>query len=218
MGYSEKVVALRRELDAARAPTQRARLCIMLGRESEGIDRRAATAWFRQALTDAPRHAEALYALARLYESNRQWKELMAALAELLVVERDANARSLIHFRIGSVYEAIFRDETSAVRHYEAAARLGQSMPALHGLRDIYRRRGNWRRVLRTLGQELPLWKTPRERADLLSTMGDIYFKHTGRADRAAAFWRQAQREDATSVRARSRLASLDSPVPGKVR
>ena len=52
----------------------------------------------------------------------------------------------------------------AGIRYYDAAIKTSPScLPAVHGLRDLYRRREDWPRVIETLELEVKLWSDTGE-------------------------------------------------------
>ena len=105
--------------------------------------------------------------------------------------------------------EAKFGREQDAIRYYDAAIKTSPTcLPAVHGLRDLYRRREEWPRVIETLELEVKLWSDDKERAGVFAQIGRIYEKQLGDPERAHALLRER-------ARGRSRLPARE---PGAVR
>src|SRR5207248_1598427 len=118
-----------------------------------------ATEHYQKILELEPENRDALDALGRIYESTEQWAELIDITRRLIKVTTDRNTKALLYFKCGSVMEAKFGREQDAIRYYDAAIKTSPScLPAVHGLRDLYRRREEWPRVIETLELEVKLW------------------------------------------------------------
>ncbi len=152
-----------------------------------------ATEHYQKILELQPDNKEALEALGRIYESTEQWAELIDITRRQIKVTTDRNTRALMYFRCGSVMEAKFSREHDAIRYYEAAIKTSQAcLPAVHGLRDLYRRREDWPRVLETLELEAKLWQDDKERAGVFAQIGKVYDDNVHDAERAIQFYDSA--------------------------
>src|SRR5665647_2764580 len=101
--------------------------------------------------------------------------------------------KALLYFRCGSVMEAKFSREHDAIRYYHEAIKTSSAcMPAVHGLRDLYRRREEWPRVIETLELEVKLWQDDKERAGVFAQIGRIFDKQLGDAERAMTYYDSA--------------------------
>lgn len=142
------------------------------------------------ALQDGDR--DALEALGRIFESTEQWAEFIDITRKQIRVTTDRNTKALLYFRCGSVMEAKFGRETDAIKYYDAAIRTSPScLPAVHGLRDLYRRREEWPRVIETLELEVKLWQDDKERAGVFAQIGRIY-DQLGDGERAMQYYDSA--------------------------
>ena len=142
--------------DAATALLKRiAQIC------EEGLrDEGRAVEHYLRILEIAPGNREALEALGRIYESTEQWADFIDVTRRQIRVTTDRNVKALLYFKCGSVMEAKFGKEVDAIRYYDAAIKTSPScLPAVHGLRDLYRRREDWPRVIQTLELEVKLWQ-----------------------------------------------------------
>jgi tetratricopeptide (TPR) repeat protein len=197
-GRWEELATLFGEL-AAHAPEANQRRHLLLQQaavvERELRDTARAIAIYQQLLERDEADPEALHALARLYEASRGWDQLLAVSRRELAHASRPEDRGLLLFRIGSILETQRRDEQGAEDAYRAA--LGEDrrcFPALHGLRDLYLRRQDWRRAVETLEFEAALWEEPRDRAAILVHTGNLLHQRLGDRPRAIAAYRRALR------------------------
>jgi tetratricopeptide (TPR) repeat protein len=103
--------------------------------------------------------------------------------------------------------EAKFAREEDAIRYYDAAIKTSAScMPAVHGLRDLYRRREDWPRVIETLEIEVKLWQEDKERAGVFAQIGRIYEQRLGDPARAMHYYDSALAVDPECVLANQAL------------
>lgn len=154
--------------------------------EEEARDVDGAISHYLKILELDPSHIESLEALGRIYEATERWVELIDITRRQIRGMSDRNSKALLYFRCGSVMEAKFGREEDAIRYYDAAIKVSAAcMPAIHGLRDLYRRRQDWPRVIETLELEVKLWQEDKERAGVLAQIGQIYSERL--ADNAQA-------------------------------
>jgi len=175
--------------DAATALLKRvAQIC------EEGLrDEQRAIEHYLRILEIAPGNKEALEALGRIYESTEQWAEFIDVTRRQIRITTERNVKALLYFKCGSVMESKFRKEEDAIRYYDAAIKTSPScLPAVHGLRDLYRRREDWPRVIQTLELEVKLWQDDKERAGVFAQIGRIYSKFLDQPDRAMHYFESA--------------------------
>ncbi|MCW5803029.1 MAG: tetratricopeptide repeat protein [Deltaproteobacteria bacterium] len=152
-----------------------------------------ATEHYQKVLELRDNDREALEALGRIYESTEQWAEFIDITRKQIKVTADRNTKALLYFRCGSVMEAKFGREQDAIRYYDAAIKTSSScLPAVHGMRDLYRRREEWPRVIETLELEVKLWQDDKERAGVFAQIGRIYDVQLGDGERAMNFYESA--------------------------
>jgi tetratricopeptide (TPR) repeat protein len=162
---------------------------------------------YRKVLELEPENREALDALSRIYESTEQWAEFLDVTRRLIKVTSDRSHKALLYFKCGSVMEAKFGREQDAIRYYDAAIKTSPNcMPAVHGLRDLYRRREEWTRVIETLEVEVKLWVDDKERAGVFAQIGRIYEKQLADPARAMEYYDSALSVDPECVPANQSL------------
>lgn len=186
---------LKLRLTSTRNSTDSIDLLKKIARTSEegARDVVTATEHYQKILEIQPENRDALDALGRIYESTEQWAEFIDITRKQIKVTTDRNTKALLYFRCGSVMEAKFGREHDAIRYYDAAIKTSSScLPAVHGLRDLYRRREEWPRVIETLELEVKLWNDDKERAGVFAQIGRIYDKQLGDAERAMQFYESA--------------------------
>jgi tetratricopeptide (TPR) repeat protein len=152
-----------------------------------------ATEAYHQVLEVDPENRDALDALGRIYESTEQWAELIEVTRRLIKITTDRSTKALLYFKCGSVMEAKFGREQDAIRYYDAAIKATPNcMPAVHGLRDLYRRREEWPRVLETLELEVKLWSDDKERAGVFAQIAGIYAQQLNDPEQAMHYYDSA--------------------------
>ena len=186
---------LKVQLTAAGDPAATVELLRRIARASEDGARDVVTATehYQKILALQPDNRDALEALGRIYESTEQWAELVEVTRKQIKVTSDRTTRALLYFRCGSVMEAKFDRAEDAIRYYDAAIKTSAScLPAIHGLRDIYRRREDWPHVLETLELEVKLWQDDKERAGVFAQIGKIYEAQLADPERAMHYYDSA--------------------------
>jgi tetratricopeptide (TPR) repeat protein len=200
---------LKLRLQHASAPEDTVELLKRIARASEdgARDVETATEHYRKMLELDANNRDALEALGRIYESTEQWAELVDVTRRQIRVTEDRGLKSLLYFKCGSVMEAKFGREVDAIRYYDAAIKASPScMPAVHGLRDLYRRREEWPRVIETLELEVTLWSDDKERAGVFAQIGRIHAQQLGDAERAMHYYESALDVDPECVPANQAL------------
>lgn len=189
------VEMLKLQLEAATDQEDKIQLLKKIARssEEEARDVVTATEYYLKILELKENDRDALDALGRIYESTEQWAEYIDVTRKQIKVTNDRNTRALLYFRCGSVLEAKFAREHDAIRYYQEAIKTSAScLPAVHGLRDLYRRREEWPRVIETLELEVKLWQDDKERAGVFAQIGGIYEKQLGDVEHAITFYDSA--------------------------
>lgn len=186
---------LKARLQSSRAGDESIEIMKRIARASEegARDVETATEHYQKMLELQPENREALDALGRIYESTEQWADFIDVTRRLIKITSDRNTKALLYFKCGSVMEAKFGREHDAIRYYDAAIKTSANcMPAVHGLRDLYRRREEWPRVIETLELEVKLWSDDKERAGVFAQIGRIYAQQLGDPDRAMEYYDSA--------------------------
>jgi tetratricopeptide (TPR) repeat protein len=189
------VDVLKHRLSHVHDPQEQIELLKRIARSSEEGARDVETAieHYRKVLELAPEDRDALDALGRIYESTEQWTDYIDVTRRLIRVTSDRTTRALLYFRCGSVLEAKFAREHDAIRYYHEAIKTSPAcLPAVHGLRDLYRRREEWPRVIETLELEVKLWEDDKDRAGVFAQIGRIHELHLDDVERALQFYDSA--------------------------
>jgi lipopolysaccharide biosynthesis regulator YciM len=162
---------------------------------------------YQRILNVAPGNKTALESLGRIYESTERWADFVDVTRRQIKVTSDRNVKALLYFKCGSVMEAKFGKQDDAIRYYDAAIKTSPAcLPAVHGLRDLYRRREDWPRVIQTLELEVKLWQDDKERAGVFAQIGRIYAEQLGQPDRGLHYYESALAVDPDCVPANRAL------------
>jgi len=189
------VEVLKVRLSNARDVDEKVQLLKKIARASEegARDVVTATEHYQRVLEYRENDRDALDALGRIFESTEQWAEFIDITRKQIKVTNDRNTRALLYFRCGSVLEAKFSREHDAIRYYHEAIKTSPAcLPAVHGLRDLYRRREDWPHVIETLELEVKLWQDDKERAGVFAQIGRIHEIQLGDAEQAMQFYDSA--------------------------
>jgi len=200
---------LKRKLQHAHDDDESVQILKRIARASEegARDVVTATEHYQKILELRDHDRDALDALGRIYESTEQWAEFIDVTRKQIKVTTDRSTRALLYFRCGSVLEAKFSREHDAIRYYHEAIKTSSAcLPAVHGLRDLYRRREEWPRVLETLELEVKLWQDDKERAGVFAQIGRIHEHQLGDSARAMTFYESALEVDPECVPANQSL------------
>ncbi len=165
---------------------------------------------YKRLLELRPGSREILDALARIYESVERWAEFIDITRKQIRATTDRQAKALLYFKCGSVMEAKFSRDDDAILYYDAAIKTSSScLPAVHGLRDLYLRRQDWKKVIDTLEHEVKLWQEAKEQAGVYAHIGQIYGEHLAESERAIHFFEQALLVDPECMPANRALFDL---------
>ncbi len=192
--FKDLLAVLKARLPYA-AATETVGILNRIARASEdgARDVNSATEHYQKILDIEADNREALEALGRIYESTERWTEFVEITRRQIAVTTDRTTKALLYFRCGSVMEAKFGREAEAIRYYDAAIKATPTcLPAVHGLRDLYRRREEWPRVIETLELEVKVWTDEKERAGVFAQIGRIYEQQLNDTERAMTYFDSA--------------------------
>lgn len=192
----DSIIALyRRRLKWVTRPEETVSIYHKIARiyEAERRDLESAADTYRTLLKLIPSSISALRGLGRLYEALRRWDDLIEVSEHEVKLAEDDRIRAHLLFKIGSIYETNRNEESRALTYYERAVENDpKCVPALHGLRDIFRRRNEPKRVIEYLQREAKVWDSPRERASIHTRIAEVEWIDLGRAAEAIKNLRRA--------------------------
>ncbi len=135
----------------------------------------------------------ALEALSRIYETTESWDEYLRVIRLSMEANEDPSVKSSLYFKYGSILETQFNKVDEALKYYKLSCETASaSLPALHGIRDIYVRKENWNGVLNTLKMEAAIWDDNKEKAGIYTQMGDILMEKLGKEEQAMRYFEAA--------------------------
>jgi tetratricopeptide (TPR) repeat protein len=207
---------LARRVELSQDPTERADLAARLGQLLDETLRRpdeAIAAWER-ALGDRPGDPAAVSALARLYERQARWSDLLDNLRLQAGMATDLEARARIVHRAGEVLERELDDVGEAVAMYrdaiELAPRFEPPLAALlrivrledyraqaaEILAPVLREQGRWDDLAGVLELTAEGASDPIAKRDELRKLAEVHEQGRGDADAAFEALRRALAED----------------------
>ncbi len=135
----------------------------------------------------------ALEALSRIYETTESWDEYLRVIRLSMEANEDPSVKSQLFFKYGSILETQFNKVDEALKYYKLSCETASaSLPALHGIRDIYVRKENWNGVLNTLKMEASIWDDNKEKAGIYTQMGDILMEKLNKEEQAMRYFEAA--------------------------
>ncbi len=167
---------------------QLAKLC-----EDQLQDINRAIQCYTEALSIDSHQKIALEALSRIYETSESWDEYLKVIRLSMEANEDPVVKSSLYFKYGSILETQFNKVDEALKYYKMSCETASaSLPALHGIRDIYIRKENWNGVLNTLKMEASIWDDNKEKAGIYAQMGDILMEKLNKEEQAMRYFEAA--------------------------
>lgn len=144
------VGALARLAELADSEEELAALSHRIGRvfEQELNDPVRARPWYERALTADPTHGAAALALARIYEADERWQDLLRVLATRAHAIAEASERAELFHRMGMLLDEKLRQPADAAAQHAYALGLDPSHhQAFRALERLYTASGAWREL-----------------------------------------------------------------------
>ncbi len=139
---------------------------------------KAETAWRRLFDLDAAQRElgrPAADALARLYESQESWPQLVDVLRRQVEWSGSADERRQLLYRIARIQEELIVDPKAATATYRSILESEPSdRGALDGLEKLHAAKGEWPELLEVLRRRLDLEADARARRDLLFRLAQL--------------------------------------------
>lgn len=193
-------------------PDQQAQVLTELGilqRDQIG-DPNAAIDAFNRSLQVDSSQPEVWGWLASLYEETANWESAIDALRQLSSLSQGTEDRVEILHRIGFMYEANLQDDSSAEQVYGQALELDPSHEAtLLALRDLYRRRGDWQSVIRTLKSAEEVTRDLGKKGEFLAEVGQVYQAELDDSVSAQHYYESALENDPENLDAAEPLINM---------
>jgi tetratricopeptide (TPR) repeat protein len=173
-------------------------------------DLEAAARVFSQAAEVAPTETTPLSRLVHVYEATGRVNELVTTLQRLLSLTLDPPGQAVMLMRIGHLLEfQVGHIEEAVVAYHQALDARPGHHPALQALGAIYRRHGDYERLLEILLPEAEGSSDPIRRAMRCVEVGGILVDRLQRPEEAIDFYKRAVELDPDLRLAAWRLGSL---------
>jgi tetratricopeptide (TPR) repeat protein len=193
--------------DAARIGWQ---LQLAVLHETELADDEAAVEDYRSALGLDDRRPDALAGLERLYTKLDRFAELNRVYERQAELAQDPRDKVRILSKSASIWEEKLGNAPKAVERQEQVLAVdGGNLAAVKALESLYRREGQWEKLIAVMHHHLSLVQDRRERVQLEVAIGEVWWKELQRVDRAEAMFSHALEADPDSREAVSALARL---------
>ena len=220
---------LARRLEIEQDPGTRVEIALRLGALYEQHLRQPEDAIdaFRRAADDEPNQPQAVEALARLYERQRMWPELLENLRQQAAIQEDPQLRVQTLFRAGEVLEREMDDVLTALPTYEEVLQLDSRYePAIDALlrisklddyrvsaseivEPLLRTQERWDELAELLDGKATAAYDPEDKRIELRRLAEVH--ELGRNDKAAAFdaYKRALGEDPSDAQTAEDLERL---------
>ncbi len=193
--------------DAARVTYQ---LQISGLHENELADEEAAVEGYRAVLGFDDRQRDALAGLERLYTKLDRFAELNRVYEKQAEIATDPREQVRILGKSASIWQEKLGDLQQAIEKNEAVLGIdGGNLPAVKNLEALYRREGQWEKLIAVLQHHATLTQDRRELVSLEVQIGEVWWKELARVDRAEAMFSHALEANPESRGAVSALARL---------
>lgn len=201
----DQVELWRTLLENDRRPDARRAAFLALGKALEDEVRHdEAAETYGHGLTEFPGAPELLTGRARSLEAARRYDELLAVLYEQIAIEKSEPKLALLHTRLGTLLETVLKNDARALEHYRAAIKLSPTFePPIQSLLALAERKGEWPTVVEGLKLRLRAEVRPKERATVLTRLGEVVGARLKDVPRAVSYLERALREYPRSLPAR---------------
>ncbi len=164
---------------------------------------------YRRSVDGDPNQIQVWSELASLYQEVADWNSAVDCYRQLSqLTSGDDKVNSF--YQMGFLYESNLQDDQQAEENYERALDLQAShQPALLALRDLYKRRSDWKSTLRILKQAEETSKDLGEKAAFLCEIGKTYDQELSDPVSALHYYQSALENDPNSVEAAEPLIDL---------
>lgn len=213
--YSSLADDLRRQIDLGDDPVQQRELLVRLAELREGPlqDTRGAIAAQRERLELDPADVEAMVALQRMFEQERDWTQLIDVLQKRDTVAQDEQEARGFARRVGLIYENELSDHESAIASLnDVLSRFGNDRETLAALCRIYESEEKWQDLLEAVQADLELTEDVAERAAIRFRAAELMRTRTGEIEAAIDAYREVL-EDAPGHE--GSIAALDELLSG---
>jgi tetratricopeptide (TPR) repeat protein len=158
-------------------------------------DRDTAVALYEKVLTLSPTYLPALKSLGRIYHQQGRWHDLLTMYQREIEVSKSTDRTVGLLFRMADIFLQRLADDARAIDVFEQIlAKDGKSLPALRALAEIHARHGSHEKLVEVLTRESQQLDDPRERANVLMRVAELFEEKLDRADNAAEVYQEILR------------------------
>ena len=151
-----------------------------------------AIAVYHQVLEIDAEDIRSIDALIELYLQAEQWQQLLEVQAKKADLVFEPEAKKVILYQMGSVYESELQDLERAIDTYQRVLELDpDDFQALGRLDALYAASGNWNELLSVLTQEAELAADSDEAISYQYRIGELYERHLNDVDRAIELYQE---------------------------
>ena len=178
--------------------------------ESDLQDDEAAVEAYRAVLGMDDREPYALAGLERLYTKLDRFAELNRVYEKQAENAEETAEKVRILGKSAGIWEEKLQNPQKAIERHESVLRLdGNHLPSVKALERLYRQEGLWDKLISVTTHHLSFAADRKEQIHLLVAIGEVFWNHLQRVDRAEETFRQALEVDPESREAVAALASL---------
>ncbi len=139
-----------------------------------------------------PDHLPTLRNLARMYEDNQRWRELIRVHETEATVVGDTREVLSLHHRSAEILEEQLGDKPGAIAAYQRLLSLSPAyLPALKALGRLYAAEGNWAELVQMYRAEAEIASSSEQSAALIFRAGELIERKMGDQDQAIAAYRE---------------------------
>lgn len=178
---------------------------------------------WRDVLADDPSNAEALGALAGLYERSKEWEALAEVLGQQVEVTYDSAQQEQIYKKLGQIYGDRLNDDEKAVEAWrnlialnpqdrtaqEALKKKYLALGRWDDLEVFYADSGKWDEFIRLLESQESKETDERAKISLLVKTAQLWVTQKGKLDRAARAYEKVLALDAGHLGAAEALIPI---------
>ncbi|MBI2894767.1 MAG: tetratricopeptide repeat protein [Deltaproteobacteria bacterium] len=157
--------------------------------------------------------AEALGALAILYERQENWRDLVDVLERQVATAGDENSQVAIYQKLGEVWGVRLGRDRNALENWQKVLDIDPgNMQALRALAGVYRNTQAWDELVSTLNRLIEVGLTElgdEEVREIYASLGELYGDTLMQPYEAVESWRKVLEVEPTDMRALAALERL---------
>ncbi len=147
---------------------------------------------------------------ARCLEAARRYEELLQVLERQLEIETSGSSLALVHTRLATLKETVLKDDLGALYHYRLAVEHAPTFePPIQGMLALAEKLESWPTVVEVHKMRLRVETRPKERAMILSRLGEVLSRKLDEKTEAIEHLERAVREYPRGLAARLLLLEI---------